>query len=420
MEETVLHSFLLSVPQAAAIWLIILAVAVITAVALLAPGRRSAGDRDTPGWRDGDTPGSAAAERAWADRYADEVTVAADRAAATARRGRAEWERAQEALSRAWAAFDAADRAARRSAEAAAFPVHDTGCPAAELADRQRYLHRAATAACRRREIGVPELNDILAHRDGWDPRRHPVLQETALRAAVRERSLTAYREAVARERQAWHTAEVAAAALRSLREEACAARLRVGRQQTAGELWWAGQWDTAVADTTVLLPTVTATEPDATVPLPVGRVLPAVPVVAARRSPSPVDEEDVTVPLPAATRPAGAVPAAPLPAEALPVGSLPVGSLPAGSLPAAPMPADALAALQVPTLQLPTVPARNAQSPVPPSPSVPPAAVPSRGVAEQVVAQQVVAQQMVPAQGGAPAVESLREPVAAGDRPGR
>ena len=49
-----------------------------------------------------------------------------------------------------------------------------------ENADRQRYLHHAAIAACRNREISIAQLNDVLAHR-GWNPRLHPVVQEVAL-----------------------------------------------------------------------------------------------------------------------------------------------------------------------------------------------------------------------------------------------
>lgn len=332
MEQAVLNSFLLSVPQAAAIWLIILVVAVVAATALTLPDRaRAAATPEPP------DDGSAAEERAWADRYAEEITVAADRAAATARRGRAEWERAQQELDRAWEAFEAADRAARRIAAAAAFPAPDAGH--LTPADRERSLHRAATAACRRRELGVRELNDILAHRDGWDPRLHPVEQEVALHRLVRERALTAYREAAARERQAWHTAEVAAAALASLREEARAARLRVG-ERTAGQLWWAEQWATEPADATIVLPTPTPAAPAApaalylpTVPLPTvtlrtasapvrspGAVPPSVTSVE-ERSPT-VPPSDATVPLPEVTvpgptRPARVVPVVPVQAGA-------------------------------------------------------------------------------------------------------
>lgn len=267
--QTALHSFLLSVPRAAAIWLVMLTLAVLAVAVLSRPNLRLAGDPDAAvddpsgtdaagdpaGQRhdraDGSPPGGdadprrgAPDHRDWAHRYADEVAVAAERAAAMAQRRRAEWERAQDSVDEAWAAFDAADRALRRTARAAALPlVAETRTPA-EYADRERFLHRAATAACRRHELPIHELNDVLAHRNGWDPRLHPVHQEVALCRAVRDRQFTAYREATARERHAWHTAGVAAAAVRSLREEAAAARLRLGEHvPTPGELWWAEQW---------------------------------------------------------------------------------------------------------------------------------------------------------------------------------
>jgi hypothetical protein len=136
--------------------------------------------------------------------------------------------------------------------------VFDDARTPAEYADRERFLHRSATAACRRHELSIHELNDVLAHRNGWDPTRHPVHQEAALSKAVRDRQFMAYREATTRERQAWHTAGVAAAALRSLREEAAAARLRLNEYvPTPGQLWWAEQWSTA-ADSAVADPAVT------------------------------------------------------------------------------------------------------------------------------------------------------------------
>ena len=286
--ETALHSFLLNVPRAAAIWLVMLIVAVFAVVALSRSGVRVAAEPDVadpdptrpdpirpdpirpnsirpdptrrhPARTDGAQAEEAlsnpragraapvADDRDWAHRYADEVAVAAERAAATAQRRRAEWERAQDAVDEAWAAFDAADRAVRRTAAAAALPVFDDARTPAEYADRERFLHRSATAACRRHELSIHELNDVLAHRNGWDPTRHPVHQEAALCKAVRDRQFMAYREATTRERQAWHTAGVAAAALRSLREEAAAARLRLNEHvPTPGQLWWAEQWSTA------------------------------------------------------------------------------------------------------------------------------------------------------------------------------
>ncbi len=255
--ETALHSLLVSVPQIAAIWSIMLVVVLLAAVLLAVPGRPRRAAEPASARRDPGPHGNRRADRAerprpavddrdWTQRYADEVAVAADRAAVTAQRARAAWERSVDAVEQAWQAFDEADRAARRAARVVPFATTPTWPTPAELADRERYLHRAATAACRREELSVSELNDVLAHRNGWDPCRHPVEQEMLLRRTVRDRRFMAYREATTFERKAWHAAGVASAAMRSLRDEARVAALRVGvADRTEGELWWAGQWTT-------------------------------------------------------------------------------------------------------------------------------------------------------------------------------
>ena len=228
--ETALHSFLVSVPYAFALWLLVLLAVGIAAAAVAAP-RRAA---------------SPAADPAADDlRFAGEVAVAADRAAATAARRRDEWAAAQAELDAAWAAFDAADRTARRTTAATAYPLMSRRRKPGENADRQRYLHHAAAAACRRREISIAQLNDVFAHR-GWDPRLHPVVQEAALSNAIREHRFAGYRRALADERLAWQAAELAAEALRALRvEEAAAVNRTAAEQPVADELWWAEQWST-------------------------------------------------------------------------------------------------------------------------------------------------------------------------------
>ena len=252
--ETTLQSLLVSVPQIAAIWLIMLVVALVAAVALVVPGgprRADVADRDAG--PDGSRRRAPARRRRaavddgdWTQRYADEVAVAADRATVTAQRARAAWERSVEAVEQTWQAFDEADRAARRAAQVVPFATMPSWPTPAELVDREQYLHRAATAACRRQELSLSELSDVLAHRDGWDPSRPPLEQEALLRRTVRDRRYLAYRGATAAERKAWHAAGVASTAMRSLRDEARAAALRVGvADRTEGELWWAGQWTT-------------------------------------------------------------------------------------------------------------------------------------------------------------------------------
>jgi hypothetical protein len=221
--------------QAAAIWTILLLIVTLAAVALIRLPRR---DAATPAVNPVQSENDI-------NRYAAEIVVAADRAAATAERRRAEWERSIEDVDAAWTAYEAADRAARRTAAAAAFRTPSRRRRPGENAERERYLHRAATAACRRQEISIRQLNEVLAHR-GWNPRLHPAAQEAALQQAVRDHRFAAYRTATARERQAWEIADRAADALRSLRDEARAAQART-RALSADELWWAEQWDSTV-----------------------------------------------------------------------------------------------------------------------------------------------------------------------------
>ena len=101
-------------------------------------------------------------------------------------------------------------------------------------------------AACRNREISIAQLNDVYAHR-GWNPRLHPVVQESVLKQAIRDHRWAQYQAALERERNAWQEAESAADALRSLRLEATAAVTRAGAVLPAGdEQWWADAWTTA------------------------------------------------------------------------------------------------------------------------------------------------------------------------------
>ncbi|MFI5936565.1 hypothetical protein [Actinoplanes sp. NPDC051494] len=205
---------------AALIWMTCL-LAIATATLIFAMPRRFSG-------------GPRAVPREAADRYAGQAAEAADRAAdraaEVARRRRAAWERAQDEVDAAWEAFDAADRDARRCAAAAVFPIFKQRRTRAEIADRERFLHTRALTACRERELSMEQLNEVLAHRGGWNARKHPVAQETALRAAVREHRLAGYQAATERERIAWRDAELAAAELRELRTEALAATIRMGR----------------------------------------------------------------------------------------------------------------------------------------------------------------------------------------------
>jgi len=227
-----MQNFLVSVPQAAALWVLMI-FGVFLLAGVLARRTRPV------------EPAFAEAESD-ARRYAGEVSVAAGRAAATAERRRTEWHSVQQELEAAWLAFDAADTAARQAAKALAYPLMSRRRKPGENAERERYLHHAAGAACRNREISIAQLNDVYAHR-GWNPRLHPVVQESVLKQAIRDHRWGQYQAVLAKEREAWQEAESAADALRSLRLEATAAVTRAGAVLPAGdEQWWADAWTTA------------------------------------------------------------------------------------------------------------------------------------------------------------------------------
>jgi len=170
------------------------------------------------------------------DRFADEMAVAAERSTVTAERRHDQWQAAQRTREAAWDAFNAADLEVRRLERAAAFPITfpDTASDDVEeepdavaLARQERYLKRMVGRAYERGEISGKQLREALAHRGGWDPRRHPFELQLVLRRLVRERRLRAYQEAAAVEQAAWHTADLAAAARSALHAEALAAEHR-------------------------------------------------------------------------------------------------------------------------------------------------------------------------------------------------
>lgn len=231
--STVLSSVLLDVPRAAVIWLALLGV-IVAAVAMLLtrPDLFRAGRRI----RQAVLPAALEVDpqRQELNRYAEEVAVAAERAAVAAQRHRQGWLLAQEAAEAAWQAYEAAEADLRRLEAAAVLPLPQTPQTPAEYADRERYLHRAALAAYWRRELSEEQLSDVFAHRNGWDPRLHPVEQELVLRRAVRDHLRARHQAAAERERAAWHDAELAAESARSLREEAFAA---AGRQPEPSDL---------------------------------------------------------------------------------------------------------------------------------------------------------------------------------------
>jgi hypothetical protein len=205
--------------HAAVIWGVLLVLAVLALAGLVA-----AGPRPPRRPRRSTAPDAAAPELT---RYASEVAVAAQRAEETAHRARATWLSTQDEAEAAWRRLDAADGEARRLERTLGLPTPRTPRTPAEYADRERYLHRVAMAACAHSELSAVELSRVLAHRDGWDPRRHPVEQEVLIRRAVRDGLRAAERAAAVRERGAWHEAELTASAAASLRAEALAAAER-------------------------------------------------------------------------------------------------------------------------------------------------------------------------------------------------
>lgn len=226
-------------PQVAGIWLVLLALAAVALAGLAVP-RGVRDPKQLGGWllnaaRQPRTEAARrAAEAAEADRYASEITVAAHRATLTAERRRGQWYDAQVGVDEAWNSYQSAESTLTRLSRAAAYAVPSTARTPAEYAAREQYLHRSATAACRRGDLAIGQLNDVLANRGSWDPRLHQVEQELVLaRAAVTHR-LATYRQASVAERAAWHAADIAGEALRVLREEmatanadACALRDR-------------------------------------------------------------------------------------------------------------------------------------------------------------------------------------------------
>lgn len=236
-----LHQFLFDVSVAAVAGTVLLLAAAGALVLLTLRTRSAGGVGPRPGRRS-----QRVAQARDAYRYAGEVAVAAARAERTVRRRHDQWQQVHAALDAAWQNFDAADRAVRRLAAAATLPAPTTARTPAEYADRERHLHRAAMAAYWRRELTVRQLTDALANRNGWDPRRHPVEQELALRAAIRDERYRQYRAVVERERGAWQAVESARTAARSLRVEAVTAdalawRLRRWRPRAAEPVTAAG-----------------------------------------------------------------------------------------------------------------------------------------------------------------------------------
>jgi hypothetical protein len=156
-------------------------------------------------------------------RFADELTVAAERAGQSATRWYEHWQQAEQGAETAWQAWQEAEQTAARSRAAAAFAMPAARTPA-EYADRERFLHRAVGDAVGRDDLPAAAMAGALAGRGGWDARLHPVEQQLVLDRAVAAHRYHRYRQAVTAEQTAWHDTQLAHSTRDSLRREATVA----------------------------------------------------------------------------------------------------------------------------------------------------------------------------------------------------
>jgi hypothetical protein len=222
--------------RAAVIWLLLILLAVIALGGLALP-RGVRRPRQITAWleanaqRRRDELGQKTMQAEETLRYAEEIAVAVSGATATAERRREQCQQAQADVERAWQAYRDADAALDRARRAAAY-VAPLSLPTEP--ERERALRRAAQAAYRRGDLSDTQLLDALTHRNGWDPRLHPVEQELVLaRATVRHRA-AGYDAALDRENDAWRASDVATAAVRSLRREFIAATAQADAARAA------------------------------------------------------------------------------------------------------------------------------------------------------------------------------------------
>ena len=231
----IVADMLLTEPAPAAIWATLMLLAFPAVLLLASPTAmrhpRRAVHEIVAGWREhGEQRRRQGEEAARATRYADEVRVAADRAGAGAQRWQELWQQSEDELTAAWQAWLDADARLRSALAAAAWGTPWSVRTCAEYALRERYLHRAVTAAAGRGELPAAAVGDALAGRNGWDARLHPVEQELVIARASVTWLRQRYDRAVAAERAAWHDTELARRASDSLHREAQAAAARAER----------------------------------------------------------------------------------------------------------------------------------------------------------------------------------------------
>jgi chromosome segregation ATPase len=206
---------LVTVNSVVVVWSLLLLIAVLAVSWVVLPGRSASVRRRQ---EDAARRAAAAAEQA---RYAAEVAVAVQGAESTAERRRAECERAQEQVAASWHSYQEADARLARARRAAAFVSQER----VDADERARALRRAAQAAHRRGDLSDTQLLDALTHRHGWDPALHPVEQELVIAKAAVRHHAGLHRRALDAEAEAWRSAGIANAAVRTLRQELIAAR---------------------------------------------------------------------------------------------------------------------------------------------------------------------------------------------------
>ncbi|WP_250035675.1 hypothetical protein [Paractinoplanes maris] len=162
-----------------------------------------------------------------ANQFADEVRVAADRAALAAERWQERWETATDEVTEAWQAWLDADARLRGRLSGAAFGTPWSAQTPTEYVARERFLHKAVRTAVGHGWLPAAAIADALAGRAGWDARLHPLEQELVVFRAAAGHLRDRYERAVAAEQAAAHDAELARRTSDSLRQEAWTAAAR-------------------------------------------------------------------------------------------------------------------------------------------------------------------------------------------------
>ncbi len=162
-----------------------------------------------------------------AAQFADEVRVAADRAALAAERWQERWETATDEVTAAWDAWLDADARLRARRSGAAFGIPWSAQTPTEYVARERFLHKSVRTAAENGWLPAAAVADALAGRAGWDARLHPLEQELVIARATEGHLRDRYERAVAAEQAAAHDATLARRTSDSLRQESWLAETR-------------------------------------------------------------------------------------------------------------------------------------------------------------------------------------------------